>query len=528
MHIYRWLTLTLIVFAPLASIHVAFAQSARQSTLVIGADLSDLITMDPGVSYEFSGSLITDNLYETLVRFEGTDLTQVTPGLAESWEVAAVEGGSTLTFTLRDATFSSGNPVTAQDVVYSFDRVIELASPSSFLLTDVAGLEVGSTVALDDRTVQLSLPETANPTIVLNLLTFNVGGVVDAQVVQAQEQDGDFGSTWLMDNSAGSGPYNLVRWDRGAQVALEANENASRSGSITRVILRNIQESSAQRAALTSGEIDVAYDLTPDAFTTAESDPAFTTLRSDTFVLTYLGMNSGEGSVFADALVRQAVRYALDQDGIVDDLLGGLGRKMQTIVPAGLLGANEEILFEHDPERARELLAEAGYEDGFDVEYLVPTGACGGGVPCADLAAKVQSDLAAVGIRANITQTVQAELLNIYRAQEAQLVMVSWSPDYPDPDGNATPLSDYDAQSIAWRNAWQNDDAARLAQQAALETDSGAREALYEELTTLVAEEGPYAVLYQPFKPIVMLASLEGFVRSAQGNVDFTVVTKTE
>ena len=246
-HARRFIPLLLAVpffFAPV------FGQSARESTLVIGSDLTDLITMDPGVSYEFSGSLIIDNLYETLVQFEGDDLTEIQPGLAESWEVEAQDGGNTLTFTLRDATFASGNPVTAQDVVYSFDRVIELQSPSSFLLTDVAGLEVGSTVAVDDRTVQLNLPGGVNPTIVLNLLTFNVGGVVDSQVVQEHEQDGDFGTAWLTDNSAGSGPYTLVRWDRGAQVALEANPNASESGSISRVILRNIQESSAQRAAL--------------------------------------------------------------------------------------------------------------------------------------------------------------------------------------------------------------------------------------------------------------------------------------
>ena len=272
----------------------------------------------------------------------------------------------------------------------------------------------------------------------------------------------------------------------------------------------------------------MAYDFTPDAFKTAEGDERFTALRTDTFQMQYLGMNSGEGSPFADNRVRQAVRYALDQDGIVDELLGGLGRKMQTIIPAGLLGANETVLFERDPERARELLAEAGFEGGLSVEYLVPTGACGGGVPCADLAAKVQSDLAEVGIQANITQTVQAELLDIYRAQNAELVMVQWSPDYPDPDGNATPLGDFGAESLAWRNLWDNAEASELAQRAALETDPDARVALYEELTTLVAEEGPYAILFQPFKPVVTLASVEGFVRNAQGNVDFTAVSKTE
>ena len=522
---YLWL----VGLGLLATLSVVSAQSARQSTLVIGADLTDLITMDPGVSYEFSGSLIVDNLYETLVRFEGTDLTKVKPGLAASWEVAKAQGGgSTLTFKLRDATFASGNPVTAQDVVYSFDRVIELQSPSSFLLTDVAGLKVGSTVAIDDKTVQLSLPKDTNPTIVLNLLTFNVGGVVDSQTVKQHEQGGDYGSAWLTDNSAGSGPYVLVRWDRNAQVALEANPNASRVGSIKRVILRYIQESSAQRSALESGEIDVAYDFTPDAFKAAESGGSFKALRSDTFVLQYLGMNSGKGSPFADNRVRQAVRYAIDQDGIVNGLLGGLGRKLQTIIPVGLLGANETVFYEHNPAKARELLTAAGVGNGLNVDFLVPTGSCFGGVPCADLAAKLQSDLAAVGIQANITQTVQAELLDIYRAQKAQLVLINWSPDYPDPDGNATPLADYNAQSLAWRNVWQNTEAEKLAQQGALETDPTARAATYKKLTTLVAEQGPYAILYQSVKPVVTLASVEGFVRNAQGNVDFTAISKTE
>ena len=289
------------------------------------------------------------------------------PVSAESWEVGEREDGSTLTFTLRDAVFASGNPVTAQDVVYSFDRVIELQSPSSFLLTDVAGLEVGSTVAVDDQTVQLNLPEGVNPTIVLNLLTFNVGGVVDSQVVQEHEQNGDFGSAWLTENSAGSGPYMLVRWDRGragraGSQRKTPHKRAASAGS-SYAISRSPQRSVS---ALESSEIDVAYDLTPEAFKTAESDERFAALPTDTFVLSYLGMNSGEGQPFADNRVRQAVRYALDQDGIVDELLGGLGRKMQTIIPAGLFGANETVIYEQNPERAQELLAEAGRRRRFE------------------------------------------------------------------------------------------------------------------------------------------------------------------
>jgi peptide/nickel transport system substrate-binding protein len=507
---------------------VVTAQSRRQSTLVIGGDFSDLITLDPAVSYEFSGTLITNNLYERLVRFEGDDLSQIVPGLAETWEVAAgPEGGSTITFHLRDASFSTGRPVTAADVVYSFDRAIEIGGPSSFLFTDVAGLEVGSTVAVDDRTVTLALPPRVNPSIVLNLLTFNIGGIVDATEVRSHEAAGDHGSAWLNDNSAGSGPFTLDRWDRSAQVVLVANPHYPDSGSIERVILREMKESSAQRTALESAEIDIAWDYTPEAFTAAANNPRLNALQTDTFQMTYMGMNSGPGAPFEDNRIRQAIRHAIDQDGIINELLGGLGRKMQTIVPFGLMGADTTVYHERDVERARQLLSEAGVGDGLTVELMVGTGACGGGVPCADLAAKIQSDLAEVGITANIRQLVSAELFNIYRAQGAELVVAGWSPDYPDPDGNATPLSSYDANSIAWRNAWRNDDASRLSSEAAAETDMARRAQLYGELTALVAQEGPYAMLYQPYKGIVTRAEVQGFVRSAQGDVDFSRISKT-
>jgi peptide/nickel transport system substrate-binding protein len=144
----------------------------RTKTLVFGGDFSDLITLDPGQAYEFSGTLVLDNIYERLVRFEGTNLSEVKPGLAESWTVAPEGDGNKITFTLRDAQFSSGNPVTAADVVYSLERVIKLTEagvlsmPSSFLLTDVAKLAVGSVVAVDDKTVDMILPAGVNPNIV--------------------------------------------------------------------------------------------------------------------------------------------------------------------------------------------------------------------------------------------------------------------------------------------------------------------------------------------------------------------------
>jgi peptide/nickel transport system substrate-binding protein len=517
----------LLIGALLLSLSLA---QDKTKTLVIGGDLSDLITLDPGQAYEFSGTLILDNIYERLVRFEGTNLSEVKPGLAESWTVAAEGEGNKITFKLRDAMFSSGNPVTAADVVYSVERVIKnaeagLSMPSSFLITDVAKLAVGSVVAVDDKTVEITLPAAVNPNIVLNLLTFNIGGIVDSKTLMENETDGDFGNAYLQDNSAGSGPYMLERWDRDAQVILVANPNNSAPKTIERVLLRYMKESSVQQAAVQSGEIDVSYDPTPEFFNSVSDDAAYQALKTDNFSIQYLGMNSGEGAPFADNRVRDAVRYAVDQDAIITDLLSGLGLKSQTVIPSGLLGFDDTVYFEHDPEKAKALLTEAGAE-GLSVEFLVSDGACGGGVPCADLAAKIQSDLAEVGITANLKVLPQSEQLPIYRAQEAQLILLSWSPDYPDPDGNATPMSDFDAKSLAWRNIWQNADASKLAKDASLELDNAKREELYAQLTELVAKEGPYMILYQPYKPLVVRAEVKGLARSAQGDIEFDKISK--
>jgi peptide/nickel transport system substrate-binding protein len=504
------------------------AQTSRTSTLVYGGNWTDLITLDPGVAYEFSGSLILDNVYETLVKFEGTDLSDVKPGLATSWNVRdAGADGWKITFRLRNnIKFSNGRAMTANDVVYTVDRAIQLKGPSEFLFTEVGGLKVGSTRAVNPTTVEFTLPKTASPSVFLNVLTFNIGGVVDSTELKARATNNDFGSGWLKTNSAGTGPFVVNRWDQNQQVVLDANPNSRLLPKLQRIILKYITEANAQKIALESGEIDIAEDLSPEMVKAKLTDSKFQVVRADTLRLQYLGMNSGPDSPFADNRIRQAVRYAIDQDGIVGDLLQGAGRKMQTIIPAGLLGANTSTPYKLDLEKARALMREAGKPNGFDADFMVFTGTCGGGVACADLGAKIQNDLGKIGIRLKIQQIVQSEGLKVYRAQKAQLILVQWSPDYPDPDGNATPLGDFNAKSLAWRNVWNNATASKLAQQAGLEPDPKKRAPIYKQLTDLIAQEGPYAVLFQPFAQVTMSNKVQGYVRNAQSTVRFEKISK--
>src|SRR5690349_17172951 len=219
-----------------------------ENTLVIDSNISDLITLDPAVVYEYSGILVTHNVYQTLVTFEGSDLQTIKPSLADSWETTDAGDHWEMTFKLHDGNkFASGNPITADDVVYSFNRVIPINGPPSFLFSDVGGLTADSVKALDPLTVVISLPKTASPAAFMSVLTNTIAGIVDSKVVKTHESAGDFGSAWLLDHSAGSGPYVVDHWTKDVEVLLTANPNyGGDKPALTSVLIKNVPESSNQ------------------------------------------------------------------------------------------------------------------------------------------------------------------------------------------------------------------------------------------------------------------------------------------
>jgi peptide/nickel transport system substrate-binding protein len=218
------------------------------------------------------------------------------------------------------------------------------------------------------------------------------------------------------------------------------------------------------------------------------------------------------------------LRTAVDYDGIVKDLLKGNAKKVQGIIPAGLAGYNEATPFQADIAKAKALLTQAG-QDKITLELLVPTGPAPGGVAWSDLAAKLQSDWAKIGVTVTIKQTTQADLLTTYRAQKGQLVMILWGPDFPDPDANVGPWTDFKAKSIAFRNSW-DDKIADKGREAALITDTTKRAAAYKDITEYVLHNGPYVVLYQPTELFGLRSNVKGFAWNPMGWLDFASITK--
>ena len=494
-----------------------------ENTLVIDSNISDLITLDPAVVYEYSGILVTHNVYQTLVTFEGSDLQTIKPSLADSWETTDAGDHWELTFKLHPGnTFASGNPITADDVVYSFNRVIAINGSPAFLFTDVAGLTAESVTAVDPETVQINLPKTASPGAFLAVLTNTIASVVDSKVVQENEGD-DNGSTWLLDHSAGSGAYTVDHWTQEVEVLLTANPNFNGDKpALSSILLKHVPESANQLTELQRGDADIALNLTAEQLATLSGDA--TSIKGQDLRLFYLGMN-----VAVEPLdkveVREALRMAIDYDGIVNDLLSGNAEKVQTIIPSPMFGFNSDTPFQQDVEGAKALLEQAGVSD-VSLEMMIPDGAAPGGVQWSDLAAKLQSDWAQIGVTVEIRQVTFAELLDAYRAQGAELALLYWGPDFADPDTNVTPFTNYEAKSIAWRNSWNDPEIAAKAKDAALMTDAAEREAAYKEITDYVLHNGPYAILYKPAALFGVRNTVQGFEWNPMGFSDFWKILK--
>jgi peptide/nickel transport system substrate-binding protein len=496
------------------------------STLVYYADVSDLISLDPAVAYEFSGVLLAHNAYDTLVKFEGSDLSNIKAGLATSWDPKDAGTRWEIAFKLKSGVkFASGNALTADDVVYSLQRVIKLNKSPAFLFTDIAGLKAEDIKSTDASTVVVSMPKTASPQGFLSILTFTVGGIVDSKEVKTHETAGDSGSGWLLDHSAGSGPYSIDHWTKSSEVLLKANPNyGGTKPALSAVLVKHVPESTNQQFALEKGDADVARNLSPQQIAALQGKQGIATTSGNSLLLIYIGMNATVKPL-DNVNVREALRTAIDYDGIIKDLLKGNAKKVQSIVPAGLAGYNENAPFQADVTKAKALLAQAS-QTAVTLELLVPTGQAPGGVAWADLASKLQADWAKIGVTVTIKQTAQADLLTTYRAQKGQLVMILWGPDFPDPDANVGPFTDYAAKSIAFRNAWDDKTIAARGRDAALITDTAKRAAAYKDITEYVLHNGPYAVLYQPTELFGLRSNVKGFAWNPMGWLDFASITK--
>lgn len=488
--------------------------------LIIAMNTGDAVSLDPARAYEFTSVMVVNQIYDKLVDFEPPDMVNVKPEVAESWSVA--NDGVTWTFKIRKGImFHSGRELTADDVVFSLQRVLILKQTAAWVLEQFVS-NPDNIKKIDDYTVQIVLDKPVAPTFFLSALTFTTSAILDKQEVLARQVGNDLGSAWLTDHSAGSGPFKLVRWIREQEIVLEANPNYWRGvPKIKQIIIKHVPEPVDQLLMLKRGDVDIAWDLTVDQLLQLKGDPTVKILSAPSLYLAYIGMNVGVEPL-SKPEVREAIRYCIDYDAIVNDILRGGAIKWQTIIPKGLFGALDKQPFAKNVTYAKELLAKAGYPNGFTVTLTIPTTS-----PQTDIAAKIQADLRECGITVNIEQLVASLMYEKYRKQGLQMVLAKWGSDYPDPDNNAKAFGDYTIKQLAWRNMWYDDYASQLAQKAAVEFDASKREQMYKELQEYILHNGPYVVLYQDLIQQAVKVWVKNFVPDPLSNYDLYKVYKS-
>jgi peptide/nickel transport system substrate-binding protein len=499
---------------------------AQDNTVIVSDDVADIITLDPARAYEVTNLTVFHAVYETLVNVPADDLTALEPGLAESWEIS--DDGLVYTFHLRDGvTFASGNPMTAEDVRFSWMRLKNIKGNPSFYADAITGIEV-----IDDLTLEVTL--SAPTPAFLSIVTVPAMSVTDSAVVienggtDAEDADvTDTATAYLDQNSAGTGPFTLTSWTPNTEVTMVRNDSYwGGPAALDGVTMVQVNDSTTALQQLERGDIDIAYNINKDLAEMVMGNDALTLQAGQSLNISYLAITPNEelGGALANAQARQAIAYAIDYDGISDGLLLGYTDRPAAMLPIGVQGSDPSIRYERDLDQSRALLEEAGLSDGFDVTLSMGQGgACG--IPAETIGAKLQADLAEVGINVTVDIQQSSNFLTAYRAQELQAVLSTWSPDYLD----ATMWSDYFSfpdVGPSFRIMMDVPEIAELATEAGMETDQAARTDLYAQYQQAHVDAAVFIPLCQNRVLIATSDEIENFVFHPVYFMDFYAMSK--
>jgi peptide/nickel transport system substrate-binding protein len=502
-----------------------------KDTLVIAKQIDDIITLDPAEVFEFTGGEVIANVYDRIMTYEAEDTEKLVPGVAESHSVS--DDGRTITLKIRPGQeFHSGNPVTAEDVAFSIQRVIILNKTPAFIFSQLGWTpeNVKDLVkAKDELSVELTITEDFAPTFVLNCLSAGVGSVVDKKLVLEHESGGDLGYAWLKLNSAGSGAFALKGWTPNETVVLEAHpKHRLGAPGVKRVVIRHIPEPAAQRLVLEKGDADIARNLTADQIQGIAGNAELVVEDFPKADLHYLALNQKDERL-AKPQVRKAIRWLIDYEGMANSFLKGRFKVHQSFWPSGFFASLTDTPFKLDVEKAKQLLAEAGYPDGFEIELDASNSS-----PHSDIAQAVQATVGQAGIKASIVPGEQKQVITKYRARQHQMLLLYWSPDYMDPHSNAdsfarNPDNSDNAKSkpLAWRNAWEIPELTKETDAAARERDPEKRKQMYLELQKKVQEDSPFVIMFQNTEQVAHHKNVKGFVSGPTfDTVYYRLVTK--
>jgi peptide/nickel transport system substrate-binding protein len=485
-----------------------------KNAVVMAKAIDDIVgAFDPAQSYEFANNEACGNLYRKLVVPDPNDTSKLVGDLAEKWDVSS--DGLVLTFQIRSGVlFDSGKPLTADDVAFSLQRVVKLNLTPAFILTQFGwnADNVEKMIrATGVNTLVITLPEVQATSFVLYCLSATCGSIVEKATVLAHEASGDLGNSWLKTHSAGAGSYRLVDWQASDHIILEANPHAATKPDVSRLIVKHVAEPSAQLLLLQKGDTDIARDLNADQLKTLAGNAEYPVIRAGQLTSMYIALNMATPEL-QKVEARQALKYAIDYEAIAKNITPGLWFVWQSVLPKGVPSAISDAPFKKDVAKAKQLLAQAGYPNGFTLtlDHFSKS-------PFAEIAQAIQADLAAIGVTLNLQAGEQKQVISKMRARQHQMSMNTWFPDYLDANSNAQAFcanpDDSDASKLrilAWRSHFVDKEMTAAVADAAKELDNKKRDEIYAKLQRDFQQRAPFIMLLQNYEVDVMRKGVSG------------------
>jgi len=481
---------------------VAGAQPARD-VLVIGME-AEPPGLDPGQALGLHTLRVTYQLFETLVTTPD-DSTEVIPGLAESWQVSP--DGLAWTFKLRRGVkFHDGTPLDAAAVKFTFDRIIDPAHPHaksgkwSFVVGYLSSVQ--SVDVVDPATVRLNL-KYPNGALLANLAIPNCAIVSPTAFAKAPAE--------FSFQPVGSGRYRFESWDRGSRLVLRRNDDYwGVKGKPRLLVYRGIAEANARVTELLTGGVDLILPIPPDFVARLETTPQVTVHKKTGLTIWYVGMNV-EKKPFTDKRVRQALNYAVNKEAIVRDILKGTGIPATGPLLAGTWAYEPNVRkYPYDPAMAKRLLGEAGYPNGFEVEFWVPESGSGMQAPV-EMSTVIQANLAAVGVKAILRTFEWGSYLGKLRTDAPPMFALSWFLKSEDPDLSLHPNFFSKSAPLPNRATYANPEVDQLLIQARQAADRNRRADLYRRIQRIVVEDAPWIFVDHEIQVVATRAGLKGF-----------------